>query len=261
MVSKLISLSWPDSRRQSSSFIAAPTSSIVPESATSSSQARNRAMAAPSRRLRGARALQSRTAFLIALGSDARVGPRHELRARRLEDLREADRRGVGVEAYARARSPSALSALPSAPGAARTRRPRARWPLHVVADLGRIDEQRRPCPVAGTMAKASATGVWLDVAAADIEQPSDRIEHGQQDGVDLRPRFERACNVADLVLGAAPGEFDPVRHHRRGGRARAGPATTHRSGSVLAASSLMPDLANVSVRRSISLMVCRRGS
>ena len=69
-------------------------------------------------------------------------------------------------------------------------------------------------------MAKASATGRVLDVAAPDVEQPGDGIEHGEKDGVGLLGR-ERGLHVADLFLRRAPGIFDAVGNDRRRGRLR----------------------------------------
>lgn len=65
-------------------------------------------------------------------------------------------------------------------------------------------------------MAKASATGVCL-MSPPDIEQPGDGIEQGEEHGVRLL-LLEQRLHVADLVLGASPGEFQTMRHDLGGG-------------------------------------------
>jgi len=51
-----------------------------------------------------------------------------------------------------------------------------------------------------------------LDVAATDVEQPSNRVEHGEERGVGLL-LAEQLLHVAKLVLRAAACELDAMRH------------------------------------------------
>ena len=94
---------------------------------------------------------------------------------------------------------------------------------LHVVADLGRIDEERRPARRRHD-GEGERDRRVLDVAAPDIEQPGDGIEQGEEHGVGLLRREQR-LHVADLLVRAAPGIFETMRHDLRPTRASAGPA------------------------------------
>src|SRR5665809_117317 len=83
-----------------------------------------------------------------------------------------------------------------------------------IAADLGRIDEQGR-APLRRHDGESERHGCVTDVAAADVEQPGDGIEHGQQHRVGLLV-LQEGLHLADLVLGAAPGEFARVRRDGR---------------------------------------------
>ena len=80
------------------------------------------------------------------------------------------------------------------------------------------------------------------DVAAADVEQPGDRIQHGQQHGVDVLVLQQR-LHVADLVVWRSCPHIRPRAARSPPPTASAGPARRHRSGLVSTGVSLMPAL------------------
>ena len=109
--------------------------------------------------VRGARALDLRR-VLDGLGQDAGIGAGDEFGAFRLERLGKADRRRFRVEPHPRfglsqRRERSAMSVAGSAMSRNSSRSPRT-LPPTLAASMNRVGR-----PFAGTMAKASATGVW----------------------------------------------------------------------------------------------------
>ena len=141
---------------------------------------------------------------------NARVLARYEFHAVGLERLRELDRRAVRVEPHAGARFAERLELLHQR-GRLGEIKHFAQRPLDVVADLGGIDVERR-LPARRYDGESKRDRRMPDVAAPNVEQPGDRIEHGEQHGVDvlvLEPRL----HVADLVLRALARIFEPMRH------------------------------------------------
>ena len=214
MVSKLMSLSWPVSRRNPSSFTAAETSSSRPLAAVSSSQARKRASATPSRKC-AARAPSISVAFLIALGRMQGSPPGTNLAPAASSAWAKRTGAVSGSRRTLAPSLPSFTSFSSSAEGSSSSTSPRLprtlspslagsmnRLGLSACRDDG-VSERERRVP---------------DVAAADVEQPGDGIEQGDEDGVGLL-LLQDLLHLADLVLGAAPGELQPMRHHGRGRR------------------------------------------
>ncbi len=256
MVSKLISLSWPDSRRQSSSLTAAAISSILRESPTSSIQARNRAMATPSRKC-AARAPLISAAFLMALGRTQGSAPGTNL----VPSAWSAWAKRIGaVSGSSRTRAldcASAVSLAISVAGSAMSRNslrlPRT-LPPTLAASMNRVGR-----PFAGTMAKASATGVWRMSPPRMLNSQAMESSMVRSTASAFSSRSS-VCTSRILSCALRPANSRPwgtMGAEEGFGR------SCHKASIGLAAtgSSLMPALPKVSVRRSTSLIVCSEGS
>ena len=90
----------------------------------------------------------------------------------------------------------------------------------HIVADLGGIDEQRG-LAARGHQGKGERERRVADVGAADVEQPGDGIEQGEEHRIGL-VALQVSCTSAIFLSGAPPGKFETMRDHRSGGGGRA---------------------------------------
>ena len=155
-------------------------------------------MATPSRRC-AARAPLISTAFLIALGRMQGSGAGTNLAPSASSAC--ANRIGAvsGSSRTLRLRLAERLELLRQRRGLGDIEQTRASSPLHIVADLGGVDEQSRPTARRHD-GVSERDGRVSDIAAADVEQPGDRIQHGEQHGVDFLV-LEQRLHVADLVL------------------------------------------------------------
>ena len=188
------------SRRNSSSFIAAPISSTRPVGRMliePGEEARHRRAIA---NMRGACACDL-GCVLDRLWQNAGVVAGDDLGAGGLENLREAHRRRVRIEAHARRllakrRKPSRQIIWRKKLGGV------LEMPPHIAADLGGVDEQRR-LAARRHQGKGERERGMADVAAADVEQPGDGIEQRQQDRVGLLAP-QGVLQLGDLLLRAS---------------------------------------------------------
>ena len=174
-------------------------------------------MATPSRKC-AARAPLISTSFLMALGWTQGSGPGTNFTPVGLQRLRELDRRRVRIEPHAGARFAERLELLHQR-GRLGEIEKLAQAAFDVVADLGGIDVERR-LAARRHDGESERDRRMPDVATPDVEQPGDRIQHGQQHGVDVLVLQQR-LHVADLVVCALARIFDPVRHDFRRRRLR----------------------------------------
>ena len=157
MVSKLISRSWLVARRKPSSRRTASISSSAPVAAAPSSQARKRATASPSRRC-AARAPLISVAFLLAFSGSDGIGPARDAPWCRRARARTNSPRYWGSR---RTRLPAVRSAFRRSASAAGslTLAKVSRCARTAGASLSAAMNSSG-LPLAGTIAKASATGV-----------------------------------------------------------------------------------------------------
>ena len=146
--------------------------------------------------MRGAGALDLGR-VLDRLRQNARVVSGDDLGACGLEDVREAHRRRLRVEADV-----GAFLSKGFQPCVERIRRQKLsrlfQMATHIVPELGGIDEQ---CWLAARRDQGEGKrerGVG-DIAAADVEQPRDRIEQSEQDGIGLLA-LQGLLHLGDLL-------------------------------------------------------------
>ena len=171
-----------------------------------SSQARKRAIAAPSR-ICAARAPAISACVLDRLGQNAGIVAGNDLGAGGFEDLREAHRRRVRIEAHARR-----LLAKRRKPSRQFIRRKKLggvlEMPPHVAADLGGIDEQRR-LAARRHQGEGERERRVADVAAANVEQPGDGIEQRQRTASAFS-RLRVSCSSAIFSFALRPASSGP---------------------------------------------------
>ena len=206
MVGNDTSFSAPVSRRKLSSAATASISVSLPVGASRSSQARKRAIAAPSRAC-AARAPAISAAFLHRLQQRDRIGARASTlppalgrrsapRPRRRSPGSSRTRLALG---RARARSRGEFVAA-----RARRRAPRARART-VVGELAAVDDRARAGRRCGTIAKASGSGVCGTSAPRMLNSPGDRSCGSETTSASARASRSRRGCASSLSRASSP--------------------------------------------------------
>ena len=221
-----MSRSLPVAARIASSLRTTSISVSPPSGAVRSSQARNSAIAAPSRRC-AARAPAISASVLVALGR--MQGSRSQTTSAAPAAAIRSDTQAGALALSTATRPASASSAGPNA-SRRRHRDLGAEMRAHRVVALRRVGEEIDPRVGVEDGEGERHRGAG-DVRAADVEQPGDGIGQRQHRRGEI-PLHEAAGDLAALVGGLAPGERH--RHAARSARraAAAGRARPRRRGS-----------------------------